>query len=296
MQKEITISDILKTVSLTLAGEGFPDADREALYMAAHILGCKLSEVSLNRDKPVDEGMVDKLARFIDRRIKREPLQYILGETEFMGLPFKVTGDVLIPRPETEILVEEVLKIEGAGRILDLCTGSGCIAVSLAKLYKGADIVAIDVSHKALQVAHENAELNGIDSIEFLEVDFVKVVHSHRNEQGNEEGDAFRHSFDIIVSNPPYVSLEDFETLDPEVKVFEPRIALVADDDGYSFINEIIIGAILYLKAGGTLIMEVGYNQAETVASNLLQNGSYYDVEIIKDLEGIDRIVKARVI
>lgn len=289
MPKSTTIRDVLKTVSLTLAGEGFAEAEREAQYMAAHILDCNLGEVSLKRNEIVDEVKLDKLARFIDRRIKREPLQYILGETEFMGFPFKVTSDVLIPRPETEILVEEALKVEGAEKILDLCTGSGCIAVSLAKLYKGASIVAIDISKSALKVAKENADLNGVDSIEFIELDFIKVVNEHRD-------DVFRNSFDMIVSNPPYVAYSDFEELEPEVKVFEPRIALVADDNGYSFINEIITGAILYLKTGGALMMEVGYNQAETVASKLLQNGSYYDVEIVKDLEGVDRIVKAKLI
>lgn len=289
MQKDITIRDLMKTISLTLSGEGFKEAEREALYMVAFVLDCKIGEVSLKRDEVVDEGKLDQVARFIDRRIKREPLQYIIGETEFMGFPFKVTGDVLIPRPETEILVEEVLKIKGAKKILDLCTGSGCIAVALAKLYDGASITAIDISREALLVAHDNASLNGVDSIEFLELDFVKVVNEIR-------ADGFRNSFDIIVSNPPYVSLTDFEGLEPEVRVFEPRIALVADDNGYSFINEIITGAILYLKPSGTLIMEVGYNQAETVASRIMQNGSYFDVEIIKDLEGVDRIVKAKLI
>ena len=289
MPKSTTIRDVLKTISLTLAGEGLEEADREAQYMVAHILDCKLGEVSLKREELVDEGKLDQLARFIDRRIKREPLQYILGETEFMGFPIKVTGDVLIPRPETEILVEEALKVEGAEKILDLCTGSGCIAVSLAKLYKGASIVAIDISREALVVARDNALLNDVDCIEFLELDFIKVVNEHRD-------DVFRDSFDLIVSNPPYIAYSDFEELEPEVKVFEPKIALVADDNGYRFINEIITGSILYLKTGGSLMMEVGYNQAETVASKLLQNGSYYDVEIVKDLEGVDRIVKAKLL
>jgi len=287
------VASILKTVSLTLKGEGFPESVREAQFMVSHLLGCKPGDLSLKRTEELDEGKLDMLARYIERRIKREPLQYILGETEFMGLPFHVTKDVLIPRPETESLVEEAMKeldeMDGVANVLDLCTGSGCIAVSIGKLYPKCEIAAIDVSRKALHLAFENATLNGVDRILFMELDFVKVVNEHRE-------DKFRNSYDMIITNPPYVSYSDFDSLAPEVKNFEPRIALVADDNGYRFINEIVTGALLYLKKGGSLYMEVGYNQAETVASKFIQNGNYRDVDIVKDLSGIDRIVKAKVI
>ncbi|HLA50387.1 MAG TPA: peptide chain release factor N(5)-glutamine methyltransferase, partial [Thermodesulfovibrionia bacterium] len=242
---------------------------------------------------------------FVERRIKREPSQYILGEQEFWGLPFKVTKDVLIPRPETEVLVEEAVKTvrsqESEVRsqntkihyselrtpdsklILDLCTGSGCIAISLAKEIPNSRVFAVDISEKALDVARENAERYDVaDRITFLSGDLFEPLNG------------LNIKADIIVSNPPYISRKMLQELQPEVKDYEPQAALYGGEDGMDFYRKIIADAPAYLAKGGYLMLEMGYRQAGKIKNLIEQNNGFEDIDIKKDFAGIERIIKAQ--
>ena len=221
----------------------------------------------------------------IDRRSRREPLQYIIGRQEFWGLEFTVTRDVLIPRPETELVVETALKIvKRASRatIVDLCTGSGCIAVSLAKELGDTRIFAVDTSSQALAVARENAQRHGVsDRIRFLEGDLYAPL----------EELAIRGLVDVITANPPYIRSGDLPMLQPEVRDYEPELALIAGTEGTEVQQKIIESATDLLEKHGTLIMEMGMGQAEILKRMIDEVGTYDKPEILKDLAGIDRVL-----
>ena len=224
----------------------------------------------------------------IERRKLREPLQYITGDQEFWGLPFKVTPDVLIPRPETEFVVEAALtavKENGMPVIVDLCTGSGCIAISLAKELPKARIFATDRSDRALPVAQENARLNGVaDRIRFLEGDLFGPL---------EELDLLGR-IDCIATNPPYVRSGDLTTLQPEVRDFEPAMALFAGPEGTEIAERIIHQAPEYLKSGGSLIMEMGMGQTAALGQIIEDTHKFGPIEVVKDLAGIERVIITR--
>ena len=269
------------------------EAKIDAEYLLSHILKCKRQELYLNSERQLTNNEINIYKGFIQRRSKREPIQYIIGEEEFRGLIFKVTRDVLIPRPETELLVEEAVKIireqgsgangQGSSVIVDLCAGSGCIAVSVAKEIEGCRVYATDISEKALSVAKENAERNGVENkITFLQGSFFEPLKN----LGLEE------KIDIILSNPPYVSKRDMEKIQPEIKEYEPQIALYGGEDGLDSYRKIIPEAFAYLKKGGCLILEIGYGQAEAINELFAQYPAYGEIEIIKDLSGIERVVK----
>ncbi|MEK6657988.1 MAG: peptide chain release factor N(5)-glutamine methyltransferase, partial [Nitrospirota bacterium] len=265
-----------------------------AEYLLSHILKCKRQELYLNSERQLTNQVINTFKGFIQKRSKREPLQYIISEEEFRGLTFKVTRDVLIPRPETEFLVEEAVKIierqraKGKGQkaiIIDLCTGSGCIAVSIAKEIPDSKIYATDISEKALAVAKENAKRHGVeDRITFLQGSFLEPLKDKRLEG----------RIDIILSNPPYVSKKDMGKLQPEVKEYEPSLALYGGEDGLDSYRRIIPQALTYLKKGGYLLLEIAYGQAEGVKDLFAQHPAYGKIEIVKDLSEIERVVKAR--
>ncbi len=238
-------------------------------------------------DEILDETLVDKYRSYIYRRGENEPLQYITGEQNFMGYDFCVTPDVLIPRFDTEVLVEKVFDyIRHCGssslRLLDMCTGSGCIAISLGLLAKEAgiklDVVGVDISDKALNVARENAKRLEADNVSFVQSDLF--------------GDMPADKFDIIVSNPPYIESEVIETLSPEVKNHEPRLALDGSADGLHFYRIIVDKASMFLNSGGKIYFEIGCEQGADV-SELLTEAGFKDVMIIKDLTRLDRVVSA---
>jgi release factor glutamine methyltransferase len=257
----------------------------EAELLFTDILNCKRSSLYLDKDITLDKAQSCFVSGVLKRRIKGEPIQYILGKTEFMGLEFKVTPDVLIPRPETEVLVETVIEVAQsselpAHRILDVGTGSGCIAVSLAKFIKDTDITAIDFSMAALEIARQNALLNNV-KVNFLHSD---LFSSH---------DLGASSYELIVSNPPYIARAEIQTLQPEIK-YEPRIALDGGSDGLDFYRRIINGAPAYLKQGGFLIMEIGFGQKDAV-KNILKDCRYFEIiDLLKDYNNIDRVVIAK--
>lgn len=274
----MTYREILKSTIEKLKTAGVPDPETDAKQFLKEAAGADYGHLlMLMRDEAPIE-VADKLKKYIELRKKRIPLQQILGYTEFMGLKFRVTEDVLCPRQDTEILVEQVLKeINPSTRVLDLCTGSGCIAVSLAKLGK-VDVTATDISEKALSVAAENAELNDA-SVHFFRGDLYEALPSEEK-------------YDIIVSNPPYIRTSVIDTLEPEVRDHEPLIALDGTADGLEFYRRIISLASNYLNSNGSVFFEIGYDQGDAV-TDLLRNASYSAVQVIKDYGGNDRVVMA---
>ena len=226
----------------------------------------------------VPEENVKKYRDAIALRKSGVPLQYITHESDFCGLHLYVDENVLVPRFDTEVLVEKVLSENKnpEAAVLDMCTGSGCIAIALAKLGGYKEVYGSDISRKALEIADSNAEANGV-SITFYESDMFEQLDGLRN-------------LDIIVSNPPYIRTSVCEELMTEVRDHEPRIALDGDSDGLKFYRIIAAEAKNHLKTGGKLYLEIGYDQAEAVR-NLLEENGYKEISIVKDLSGLDRVV-----
>ncbi|MBI5044284.1 MAG: peptide chain release factor N(5)-glutamine methyltransferase [Nitrospirae bacterium] len=272
-----------------------PNSKIDAEYLLSHILKCKRQELYLNPDRQLTDKEINTFKGFVQKRSKREPIQYIIGEEEFRGLVFKVTRDVLIPRPETELLLEEAVSVvkdkesrgkgHGSWTIVDLCTGSGCIAVSIAKEIEGCRVYATDISEKALAIAKENAKRHRVeDKIIFFQGSFLEPLKKL----------GLKGKIDIILSNPPYVSKKDMGKLQPEIKEYEPSLALYGGENGLDSYRTIIPDALTYLKKDGYLILEIGYGQAEGVKKLFAQHPAYGKIEIIKDLSGIERVAKAR--
>ena len=259
---------------------GIVEAKLDARLLLERICETDHSDLFAHPDRELAEKELDGFMEFIARRAKREPVAYILGQWEFMGLTFDVSGDVLIPEQDSEFLVEEALRhCEDGMNFLDLCTGSGCIALSILNFTNNTRAICTDISKEALLVASKNAEKLGLsERADFLETDlFPKDVKK----------------FDLIVSNPPYIASDVIEMLAPEVKDYEPRLALDGDSDGLGFYKRIVAMAPSYLYSSGYLIMEIGYDQAETVKKLLKENGSYHEIEVVKDFSGNDRVIKA---
>lgn len=223
----------------------------------------------------------------INKRASHVPLQHITGEQEFMGLSFKVNEHTLIPRQDTEILVEEAMRQLSDGmRILDLCTGSGCILLSLLKYSNECEGIGIDISGKALSVARENAERLGIDAV-FLEGDLFCPLEDFVSEKTTDR------LFDMIVSNPPYIETSVIDTLMPEVRDHEPILALDGMEDGLYFYRKIIAEAPAYMRKGAYLLFEIGCEQGEAVKA-LMQEAGFSNIKIFKDYAGLDRVVAGR--
>jgi release factor glutamine methyltransferase len=270
---------------LRLAGIDRPRTNAELLLGA--VLNKNKADLYLDKDQILVSYEIEKFNQFIKERISHKPAQYIIGTVEFFGLEFKVDERVLIPRPETETLVEVVIKqlanTENS-KIIDLGTGSGAIAISLAKNLRKAFVYATDVSEGALEVAKENALKNKVENqIEFFHGDLF-VPLKNKNLEGQ---------IDCVVSNPPYVSKDEFERLPKEIKDYEPVVALASEEEGVFFHKRIIENSVDFLKKGGLLALETAFGQAEKVADLIRQSDNYSDIRIIKDLGGIDRVVKA---
>ncbi len=284
----LRVGELIIQGSRFLGQSGVTDCELEARLFMAHLLGCRPAELFLRREESLEPARAGLFMEMLTRRAGREPLQYITGEQEFMGHTFRVGPEVLIPRPETELLVEEVLKrapSTGPVLIVDLCTGSGCIAVSIAKELKGARIIATDISEAAVCTARSNAVNLGVEErVEFLRGDLFSAL----------DGTGVKGRIDIIVSNPPYVAKEDFLMLEPEVRNFEPKEALLAGSDGLRFLRAVIEGAPEWLRPGGELLVEIGFGQRDAVTGIFEGTGRYMDVWTRKDYSGIHRIAGAR--
>ncbi len=243
-----------------------------------------------------DPAQVATYTEAIRRRCMRIPLQQITGEQEFMGLSFSVNEDTLIPRQDTETLVEEAMKhLHGGMRILDLCTGSGCILLSLLKYSNETKGLGIDLSAGALRVAGKNAEQLGLDGrATFLQSDLTKEIPDWLKEHGEaffaEEYGSVERRFDMIVSNPPYIQSAVIPTLEPEVAQHEPMMALDGGEDGLFFYREIVEQAKPFLRTGGELFFEIGHDESEAVAA-LMKEAGYLEIRVIRDLCGNPRVV-----
>lgn len=256
------------------------DNGHEADWIISHVTKMSQADFVLHPREITDEELRE-IEEIVERRNQGEPLQYLLGETEFMGLVFKVTEDTLIPRADTETLVEEVIKKIGKKKltVLDIGTGSGCIGISIAKNCKNAHVTLLDYSDAILQVAKENADLNGVN------VDFVKCDILEEIPKG---------IFDVIVSNPPYIETDTIFSLDNMVKSYEPVEALDGGFDGLLFYQRIIEEvAPEILKDGGYIAFEIGYNQGEAVI-DILKEADFASIKLKKDLCDNDRVVTAK--
>lgn len=267
-----------------LRKNGVNEAKLDAEYIFSHVLNIKRSLLSMNLKNKIEEEKRNKIKNMlIERGKNKTPLQYILGEWEFFGNTFKVDKRVLIPRGDTEILVEQckiILEEVEKPKVLDIGTGSGAISISLAKEIKDGEFYGVDISSDALEVAIINRKINKVENnLEFIKSD----VFSNVKEK----------DFDMIISNPPYISLNEYENLMPEVKLHEPIEALTDKGDGYYFYKRISKESKGYLKIGGYLVYEVGYNQAKEV-SQILEKEGYDIVTIVKDYGGIERVVIGR--
>ncbi len=260
---------------------GIPDAKLDARLLLEYVCGTDHSTLFAHPDREVSADEERRYNEYIERRSLREPVAYILENWDFMGLTFKINDSVLIPEQDTEILVEEALRyIEDGMRVLDLCTGSGCIALSLLKFTNDTKATCTDISDEALNVARINSESLGLkDRADFVHRDLFP--------------DKAEGKYDIVVSNPPYIETQVIDELAPEVKDFEPRIALDGDIDGLKFYKRIVSNIGDYLYSSGYLFLEIGYDQGEAVSKMLSDNGKFHDIEVIKDYSGNDRVIRA---
>jgi release factor glutamine methyltransferase len=285
MAEQWTLRRILAWITADLEKRGNPSARLDADLLVAHALGLKRIALYLDLERPLVDTELAQVRKLVERRRAREPIAYILGEREFYGRRFEVTPDVLIPRPDTETLVEQALSILRAGapvgRVLDLCTGSGAIALSLAAELPELRVLATDVSDGALAVAARNAAQLGVaERVELRGGDLFAAL------PGGER-------FAMITANPPYIAAHELPTLAADVRDYEPRLALDAGSDPLVFYRRIARAAPDQLAPGACLLVEVGYTQAAEVAA-LLRASGLVDVRSQKDLAGIERVVIAR--
>jgi len=283
MTKQTESWTILKVLTWTkeyLGQKGVENARLESEWLLCEVLGLDRVKLYVNFDKPLSAAELADLRGLVVRRARREPLQYILGTQEFMGLEFAVSPAVLIPRHDTEVLVVETLKRAASGsRILDIGVGSGCVAVALAKQLPDAEVSGGEESAEALAVAERNATRHGV-VIRFKQGSLFAPFPGER--------------FDLIVSNPPYIPTAELDGLQPEVRDFEPRKALDGGADGLDFYRHIISAASDHLSSGGWLLFEVGIGQAEQVLGFFAETGKYTGLFTAKDPAGIERVAGGR--
>ena len=274
----ISCQEALKRVVASLVTAEVPDAEIDAWYLFEHVTGMNRSAYFLHKEAVMNEAQVKEFFELAEKRAKRIPLQYITGSQEFMGYSFLVSPATLIPRQDTEILVEEVSRVAEGKKVLDLCTGTGCILLSLAKMCHLQAAVGTDISLEAIKTAKANAVRLDVKA-EFYCGDLFDAVPVGA-------------SFDILVSNPPYIPSAVIETLMPEVKEHEPMSALDGEEDGLAFYRRIIMEAKKFLTEKGQIFFEIGCEQGADVSALLKQNG-FENIRVIKDLAGLDRVVSA---
>jgi release factor glutamine methyltransferase len=275
----------LKEISKKLACYGIQDAEKEAELIIRESLGINL--VDLYKDNPqLGEKQITSLDNIVNRRQRREPIQYILGYCDFMGLKILVGQGVLIPRPETELMAEYAIKTVTEKyknlslNILDLCTGSGCLALALAKALPDSQVYGTDISELALNYAKKNAKINEISNVKFLTGNLFEPLKQDM-------------SFDLIICNPPYVRTEDIKSLEPEIRDWEPLNALDGGTDGLDYYRKIIPDARNFFNNNGILMLELGAGCASSVA-HIMENAGYTEIKIQKDYAGVERIIQAR--
>ncbi len=269
---------LLNEAEQKLSCAGIADAKTDAWLILSGVFSLSRAAYLAGRDETLnpDPSLTALFRKYLDLRAERIPLQQLFGRAWFYGLPFEVNPDVLIPRPDTERLVEAVLEKvpEGKGmRLLDVCTGSGCIAIALVRA-AGFSAEGVDISPEAVETARRNAALNRVEAAFYVSDLFEKTTGL----------------YDIVVSNPPYISKDVIESLDPEVRDHEPRLALDGGADGLDFYRRLVPGAGKVLKPGGRLFLEIGYDQGEAVTGLMRENG-YQELMLLQDYAGLDRVV-----
>lgn len=310
--KNKTLNSVINEYIRVLEQNGIDDARNNVMTLVEFVLGCSRSKLTALSNDMFDNVFVPEqkscLNDLVVRRIEKEPLQYIVGETEFMGLPFYVSPDVLIPRQDTEVLVEKTLEqideMVSAGatlskdneyeiNILDMCTGSGCIAISLAaflkKKYAGKiNVTAVDISESALKIAERNVERNGVKEIVTLvKSDLFAQLDSRMRDQLDKK--AVNRKFDVIVSNPPYIPSEDCKTLQDEV-MREPALALDGGDSGFDFYEMLISEGPTHLNEAGCMLFEFGFGQDEELKQ--MASDVFNEVDIFTDYAKIPRVIR----
>ena len=277
----MTYREARMQAAVLLKAAGVENEEAESWFLMEAACQISRSFYLLHELEEMEPTQVSNYLELTEKRCQRMPLQYLTGEQEFMGLSFAVNKDVLIPRQDTEVLVEEaiqILKSERPGsRVLDLCTGSGCIGISIQSYCTDTKVTGADISEKALQVAKNNALHNQV-SMNFVQSDLFSEISG---------------KFDMIISNPPYIPSKVIDTLMPEVRDHEPMGALDGKEDGLYFYRKITEESVVHLNDGGYLLYEIGHDQAEAVSGFMKKHG-FKDIKVIHDLAGLDRVVRGR--
>lgn len=295
----LLVKEMLTMGEKQLMDSDIADATRDCKILYCYMMDIPFSKIILEYQEVLQDRLCDKYFELIDRRSKGEPVQYIMESQEFMGLEFIVNENVLIPRQDTETLVEDALEIINTGTlrgedmdvkrkewdILDLCTGSGAIGVSLARIANKVNVTCSDISEGAIKVAKENAQKHGVaKSVKFEQGDLFKPFSKHFRKQ----------KFDMIISNPPYIKSSVIPTLQKEVCEHEPISALDGGESGLDFYERIVSGVGSHLRKSGVLLLEIGHDQGEAVSGLLSRNGEFTSIRVLKDLANRDRIVFAK--
>ena len=282
----LPLSEALNLATNRLTEAGIPDAAHDAKELYMFQAGLDSVGFMMHWSDVLKDNMVDRYMELIDRRAAHEPLQYITGSQQFMNYKIEVNENALIPRQDTETVVQEAIRLireNKGGSVLDLCTGSGVIAIAIAGECKEAKVSASDISKEALELAAKNASKNHV-KVSLTESDMFAKFKSGLGTK----------KFDFIVSNPPYIETAIIPTLDPEVKDYEPTLALDGGEDGLEFYRIIAKHAPEHLKKRGQIILEIGYDQGESVPRIFSESGCFENIRVLKDLAGLDRIVTAR--
>jgi release factor glutamine methyltransferase len=282
-----TIGKLLEWINGYFLKNGVDSPRLSAEMLLAHVLGIKRIELYVQFEQPVDEAKLPPLRELVRRCGQHEPLAYLIGKTEFYSIELAITKDCLIPRPETEMLVQRAIEYlrlrEGTQRVLDLCTGSGCIAVAIAKNHPAAEVTASDISDAALSVAARNIEkYKLLERVKLISGDLFDPLIAGLDSQ-----------FDLITINPPYVTAAEYEKLDKNVREFEPKIALWAGQDGLDIYKRIVADVGRFLKPGASLMMEIGFQQGPAIRKLLELSGIFSRIVIEKDFNNNDRLVVA---
>lgn len=295
----LLVKEMLTMGEKQLMDSDIADATRDCKILYCYMMDIPFSKIILEYQQVLQDRLCDKYFELIDRRSNGEPVQYIMGSQEFMGLEFIVNENVLIPRQDTETLVEDALEIINTGTlrgedmdvkrkewdILDLCTGSGAIGVSLARIANKVNVTCSDISEGAIKVAKENAQKHGVaKSVKFEQGDLFKPFSKPFRKQ----------KFDMIISNPPYIKSSIIPTLQKEVCEHEPLSALDGGENGLDLYERIVGGVGGHLRKGGVLLLEIGHDQGEAVSGLLSRNGDFTSIRVLKDLANRDRIVFAK--
>ena len=271
-----TIRELLGWLIIQFEKNKITSPKQNAEAIISHVLKMKRLDIYLYLEKEISETQFDAISEISTRRKKHEPLQYILGETEFYGYKIKVSKSILIPRPETELLVEKIINEEkNAKSVLEIGTGSGAIVIAIANNLINIKIDAVDISEPALKIAQQNADLNNVE-INFYQSDIFENVTS---------------KYDLIISNPPYISQHEYQQLPKEIKEYEPKSALQAENNGLYFYEKILQNAKEYLTESGRIYFEIGYDQAEKITKIAKENG-FSNIQVFKDHNDFDRIMK----